>query len=54
MGWHEIPARWFTTGSLDGVIVPCVSVEAQRAFHAGYEPREVDVHDLDQLDRLTR
>jgi lincosamide nucleotidyltransferase A/C/D/E len=51
-GWHELPARWFTTGSLDGVTVPCVSLEAQRAFHAGYELREVDVHDLEQLDRL--
>ncbi len=53
-GWHEFPARWFTTGSLDGVTVPCVSVEAQRAFHAGYELRDVDLHDLEQLDRLTR
>jgi lincosamide nucleotidyltransferase A/C/D/E len=53
-GWHELPATWFTTGSLDGVSVPCVSVDAQRTFHAGYELRDVDRLDLAQLDRLPR
>jgi hypothetical protein len=33
--------------------VPCVSLEAQRAFQTGYEPRQVDLLDLAQLDRLT-
>jgi len=51
-GWHEFDNSWFTTGSLAGVTVPCVSAEAQRLFHAGYEPREVDVHDRAQLERL--
>jgi lincosamide nucleotidyltransferase A/C/D/E len=51
-GWHEFPRSWFTSGSLGGVTVPCVSVEAQRHFRTGYELRTVDLLDLAQLDRL--
>ena len=53
-GWHEFPRSWFTTGRLGGVSVPCVSLQAQRAFHEGYEPRQVDLLDLAQLERLDR
>jgi lincosamide nucleotidyltransferase A/C/D/E len=53
-GWHEFPKSWFTIGTLDGMTAPCVSLEAQRLFHAGYELRQVDMHDLAELDRLTR
>lgn len=51
-GFHWFPSSFFTAGSLDGVPVPCVSAEAQRLFHAGYEQREVDAHDLALLDAL--
>jgi lincosamide nucleotidyltransferase A/C/D/E len=51
-GWHEFHRSWFTTGTLGGVVVPCVSVEAQRLFHSGYELRAIDVLDLAELDRL--
>lgn len=51
-GWHEFHAAWFTTGTLGGVRVPCVSVTAQRLFHTGYELRPVDSADLAHLDRL--
>ena len=51
-GWHEFHRSWFTTGSLGGVTVPCVSAEAQRVFRTGYELRTVDRLDLAQLDRL--
>jgi lincosamide nucleotidyltransferase A/C/D/E len=51
-GWHEFPRSWFTTGTLGGVAVPCVSVEAQRRFHSGYELRSIDRLDLAELDRL--
>jgi lincosamide nucleotidyltransferase A/C/D/E len=51
-GWHELPTSWFTTGTLQGVTVPCVSAQAQRRFRSGYELRQVDLDDLGQLDRL--
>jgi len=51
-GFHVFPAAFFTVGSLDGVPVPCVSAEAQRLFHGGYEARAADIHDLDLLARL--
>ena len=56
-GWHEFDKSWFTTGSLDGKPVPCnvascMSLDAQRLFHKGYELRTIDHLDLAQLDRL--
>lgn len=46
------PADAFTHGRIGGRRVGCLSVAQQLAFHAGYEPRDVDRHDLDQLRRL--
>jgi lincosamide nucleotidyltransferase A/C/D/E len=51
-GWHEFDRSWFTSGTLAGEPVPCVSVEAQLLFHTGYELRTVDLLDLAELDRL--
>jgi lincosamide nucleotidyltransferase A/C/D/E len=51
-GWHDFPPHWAATGSVSGVTVPCVSVEAQRLFHTGYDLRDVDRHDVAVLDHL--
>ena len=51
-GWYEFPAAYFTVGRLGDVVVPCFTVEAQRRFHTGYDLRQVDQHDLSELDRL--
>ena len=53
-GWHEFPRSFFTIGRLGDVAIPCFTVEAQRLFHTGYELRDVDRHDLAELDRLQR
>ncbi len=39
-------ADGFTTGRIGGVPVPCLSAEQQLRFREGYEPREVDRHDI--------
>jgi lincosamide nucleotidyltransferase A/C/D/E len=52
-GFHVFPGSFSTTGSLGGVPVPCVSAEAQRLFHTGYQQREVDAHDLALLEGLS-
>ena len=44
----------FTAGSIGGVAVPCLSVDQQLRFHAGYQPRDHDRHDLALLHRLER
>lgn len=51
---HEFryPADAFTTGTVDGVPVPCLSAHQQLTFHEGYEPRPQDVHDLALLRGL--
>ncbi|RZT87346.1 lincosamide nucleotidyltransferase A/C/D/E [Pseudonocardia sediminis] len=52
-GFWEFPARYYTTGTIAGRSVPCVSVEAQLSFHEGYELRGVDHVDLARLRRLS-
>jgi lincosamide nucleotidyltransferase A/C/D/E len=51
-GSFHYPKECFTTGVIDGRRVPCLSAEQQVAFHDGYQPREVDVLDLRELNRL--
>jgi lincosamide nucleotidyltransferase A/C/D/E len=46
------PAAGFTTGSIGGREVGCITAEQQVAWHSGYEPREVDVADLAVLRQL--
>jgi lincosamide nucleotidyltransferase A/C/D/E len=53
-GTYEFPSRYFTTGTLAGRPVPCVTIEAQRLFRSGYQLRPEDRHDLARLDALER
>jgi len=39
-------------GTISGRAVRCCTAELQRAFHRGYEHRDVDRHDLALLDEL--
>ncbi|WP_205215251.1 nucleotidyltransferase domain-containing protein [Amycolatopsis albispora] len=48
-GTFTYPADCFVTGRIDGIEVPCLSVEQQLRFHKGYQPRERDLHDMAQL-----
>ena len=52
-GQFDYPAGAFDQGTLGGVRVPCLSRDQQLLFHAGYQPRGVDVLDLALLQRLT-
>jgi lincosamide nucleotidyltransferase A/C/D/E len=45
-------ADGFSSGTIDGSPVPCLSVEQQLLFREGYEPRPVDVHDVGLLHGL--
>lgn len=46
------PADCFTTGTIAGREVACLSVQQQLLFHSGYEPRDIDRADLVLLHRL--
>jgi lincosamide nucleotidyltransferase A/C/D/E len=48
----DYPPEAFTTGTLRGRAINCLSVEQQRKFHAGYEHQDKDRHDLLQLDAV--
>jgi lincosamide nucleotidyltransferase A/C/D/E len=51
-GTFAYPAADLVVGNLDGRDVPCISIRLQREFHAGYDPRPQDRHDLNILDHL--
>jgi Aminoglycoside-2''''-adenylyltransferase. len=51
-GWFELEAKWFSTALFEGRVIPCISAEAQKLFHSGYEPREVDKIDMQNLNKL--
>ncbi|WP_030910902.1 nucleotidyltransferase domain-containing protein [Streptomyces sp. NRRL F-5126] len=40
------PADCFTSGTVAGTAVPCVSAAQQVYFHRGYEPADRDRHDM--------
>ena len=46
----DYPADAWCAGSVGGTQVHCLSARMQRAFHAGYELRDVDRHDLRLLE----
>ncbi|MEV0385189.1 hypothetical protein [Nonomuraea sp. NPDC050643] len=48
-GVFTYPAAAFASGVIEGVRVPCLSVDQQLYFHQGYEPRERDLHDMARL-----
>lgn len=48
----DYPAAAFTYGTLDDLIVPCLSRAQQVRFHSGYPPQPVDRHDLALLESL--
>lgn len=48
----EYPADCFTTGTVAGRRVPCLTAEQQVLFHTGYDPCEQDLHDLALLAAL--
>jgi lincosamide nucleotidyltransferase A/C/D/E len=48
----DYPPEAFANGTLDGRPVTCLSVRQQLAFHAGYQPRPQDAHDIAILNAL--
>jgi lincosamide nucleotidyltransferase A/C/D/E len=52
-GHFDYPPEAFEKVALGGVCVPCLSRDQQLLFHAGYEPRAVDLLDLALLEGLT-
>jgi lincosamide nucleotidyltransferase A/C/D/E len=51
-GHFDYPRDAFAHGSIAGRTVACLSLQQQVRFHTGYEPREVDPHDIALLHRL--
>lgn len=43
------PAEGFDTGTIAGIVVPCLSAQVQVAHHMGYHPRQHDREDMARL-----
>jgi lincosamide nucleotidyltransferase A/C/D/E len=50
-GVFRYPADCFTTGTIGGLPVRCLTAEQQAHFHHGYQPRPQDRHDMAELRR---
>jgi lincosamide nucleotidyltransferase A/C/D/E len=48
----DYPPSAFTSGSIAGRHVNCLSAKQQRQFRTGYDHRPQDIHDLAELDAL--
>lgn len=48
-GTFDYPPDAFSVGTLARVQVPCLSRDQQMRFHRGYQPRDIDLHDIDLL-----
>lgn len=51
-GWYEFEADYFGKAVFEGRTIPCISAKGQKIFHTGYELREVDKHDIRNIDNL--
>ncbi|HHV08916.1 MAG TPA: aminoglycoside adenylyltransferase [Clostridiales bacterium] len=51
-GWYHFEAKWFSSSVFEGRVIPCISAEAQKLFHSGYELRSVDHIDIKNLEGL--
>lgn len=49
-GWYDFNADFFAYAVFEGKQIPCMSVEAQKLFHSGYELRDKDRVDLKNLE----
>ena len=49
-GWYEFEADYFGSAVFEGRTIPCISAKGQKVFHTGYELREVDKHDIRNID----
>lgn len=49
-GWYEFEADYFGSAVFEGRKIPCISAKGQKVFHTGYELREVDKHDIQNIE----
>ena len=53
-GWYEFEPEYFGSAEFEGRTVPCISAIGQKIFHTGYELREIDRHDIRNIDNLLK
>jgi lincosamide nucleotidyltransferase A/C/D/E len=51
-GWYEFEADYFGYTFFEGRRISCISAKGQMIFHTGYELREVDKHDIKNIEKM--
>ena len=53
-GYWEFPQEYFGKAVFERRTIPCISLEGQKVFHSGYDPKEKDLHDMKILKQITK
>ena len=53
-GWYEFEADYFGETVLSGRKISCISPKGQMVFHSGYELRDVDHHDIANIEAVLK
>lgn len=51
-GWYEFEADYFGDAIYQERRISCISAKGQKVFHTGYELREVDKHDIKNIEKV--
>lgn len=51
-GWYQFEADFFGKAFYQGREIPCISAKGQSIFHTGYELRDVDRHDIKNIENV--
>ena len=52
--YWEFPQEYFGKAVFEKRTIPCISLEGQKVFHSGYDPKEKDLHDMKILQQITK
>lgn len=51
-GWYEFEPDFFGSAIYNEKRIPCISAKGQKKFHTGYPLREIDKHDIINIESL--
>lgn len=51
-GWYEFEPDYFGRAEFSGRTIPCISAKGQLVFHTGYELREIDKRDIENIKKV--
>ena len=53
-GYFQFEADYFGSAVFEARTIPFISAKGRKVFHAGYELREIDKHDIEIIETLLK